>query len=200
VGCIFFLAGCGGQQQKSQGSFEVNRLAKDSFLFARKLVDTTDRGGALLSDGMSAIIVPERMGSEEEDFRDTKKPGFEMPCQCVFKNDSLAVTSALGWEGGFAYIAKASRRQTVNSFMGFGRNRKWVWDRKEYKEEIEVPSLKNTLVISKPFPLKEGELLYGWFDIETPLFFEITGEGRKDAQRHKMRVYFSCNVSPTNLY
>lgn len=198
--CVIFFASCRGQKQKNQSSFEVNRFAKDSFLFATKLVDTTDADDALLTDGMTAIIVPERMGSEEEDFSNVKKAGFEMPCQCAFKDDTLTVVSALAWEGGFAYIARASQRQSSNSLMLFGKNRKWELGGRQYKEEIEVASLTNKLVISKPFPLKEKEIIYGWFDIKTPDFFEIRGTNEeKESEQHIMRIYFSCQVWPKIL-
>ena len=67
----------------------------------------------------------------------------------------------------------------------------------EYKDEIEIPSLADKLVISKPLPLKEGEMIYGWFDIKTALFFETTrAEEEKKCQQHIIRIYFSCQVWP----
>lgn len=197
---LLVLFSCGSKKTEDWKNVEINRSAKDSFYLATKLVDTSRDKYPQFFDGMTAIIVPQRMGMKD-DLSFEKRVGFEMPCQCVFKNDSLAVTSALAWEGGFAYVAQASRQRTANSLMLFGKNRKWAMEGKEYQGEIEIPSLKNTLVISNPFPLKEGELLYGWFDIETPLFFEITGEKEeKEGERYITRVYFSCKVSPTNLY
>jgi hypothetical protein len=194
--CLFAAVGCRGQKQKTENSLTINRFAKDSFYFATKLVDTTDGNDALLIDGMTAIIVPERMGSKEEEFTvGGEKSGFEMPCQCAFKNDTLMVVSALAWEGGFAYMARAFQKQSVNSLMLFGKKRKWKMEGREYKEEIEVPSLTNRLVLSKPLPLKENDLLYGWFEIKTPLFFETTDpEEEKESQQHILKIYFSCKV------
>lgn len=191
--CLVFVIGCRGQKQKAESPFQVNRFAKDSFYFATALVDTTDGDDALLVEGFTAIIVPERMGSEDADFKLGEKAGFEMPCQCAFRNDTLTVVSALAWEGGFAYVARAFQNQSVNSLTLFGKNRKWKMDGREYKDEIEVSSLINKLVISKPFPLKEYELLYGWFDIKTPVFLEINGT-EEESQQHILRIYFSCKV------
>jgi hypothetical protein len=198
--CLIVFSGCRGQKQKNESSFETNRFAKDSFYYAATLIDTTGGRKIFLLDGVTAILVPERWGDENENFSVGKKTGIEMPCQCQFKNDTLAVVVALAWEGGFAYIAKASPKQSINSLKLFGKNKKWKMDGREYNDEIDIPSLANRLVISKPFPLKEGEMIYGWFDMKTALFFETTrAEEEKKSQQHIMRIYFSCQVWAENF-
>ena len=193
--CLIVFSGCGGKKQKNETSFEANRFAKDSFYYAATLIDTTKGKKIFLHDGVTAILVPERWGDENDDFTVGKKIGIEMPCQCAFKNDTLTVVSALAWEGGFAYISRASKNKASNSLMLFGKNRKWEMDDKEYNDEIEIPSLANKLVISKSLPLKEGEMIYGWFDIKTVLFFETTrAEEERKSQQHIMRIYFFCQV------
>jgi hypothetical protein len=194
---VCFIVSCKAEKLKKESSLEINRFAKDSFLLATKLVDTTEGGEVILIDGMTAIIVPEKMGGEGDDFKGANKVGFEMPCQCALKEDTLSVISSLAWEGGFAYIARASKGQTSNSLLIFGKDRRWELSGQKFKEEIEVASLTNKLVISSSFPFKENEIIYGWFDIRTPVFFEIKETSKeKESDQHILRVYFSCQVRP----
>ena len=195
--CLF-LNGCKSQKKESTETLEINKSIKDSFAFAKKLVGTTD-GKPLIIDGYTAIVIPERMGNRELEFNAEKK-GFEMPCQCAYKNDTLVVLSALAWEGGFAYVSKATKKEAVNSLMMFGKNRKWTLGDREYKDEIEIPSCSDKLVISKPFPLKLDQLLYGCFEINTEDFFEVSGDkSEKQPQRHVLKIFFSCKVFPEIL-
>ncbi len=81
-----------------------------------------------------------------------------------------------------------------------GQKQKVELDGREYKEEIEVLSLTDRLVIAKKLPLKEEEMIYGWCDIKTPVFFEMTGrEEEKESEQHILRIYFSCRVWPEIL-
>jgi hypothetical protein len=140
LACVCSLGACMGQNQKKD-FYEINRSAKDSFYQASKLADTAHRDPLLLMMGVTAIIIPERMGDQEEIFLNGEKFGFVMPCQCGFKNDTLKVVSALAWEGGFAYISQASKGKSENYLMLFGKNRKWKIDDREYKEEVKISFL-----------------------------------------------------------
>lgn len=195
---LFFFVNSKSQEQRGGGTLQINKSIKDSFDFAKTLVDTTE-GKPLTVDGYTAIVIPERMGEKELEFN-AEKMGFEMPCQCAYKNDTLVVLSALAWEGGFAYVSKSTKKEAVNYLMIFGKNRKWKLGGREYKDEIEIPSYSDKLIISKPFPLKLDELLYGYFEIDTEGFFEVSGdESNEQPQRHILKLYFSCRVFPEIL-
>lgn len=195
---LFFFVSSKSQKQRGGGTLQINKSIKDSFDFAKTLVDTTE-GKPLTVDGYTAIVIPERMGEKELEFN-AEKMGFEMPCQCAYKNDTLVVLSALAWEGGFAYVSKSTKKEAVNYLMIFGKNRKWKLGGREYKDEIEIPSYSDKLIISKPFPLKLDELLYGYFEIDTEGFFEVSGdESNEQPQRHILKLYFSCRVFPEIL-
>lgn len=195
---LFFFVSSKSQEQRGGGTLQINKSIKDSFDFAKTLVDTTE-GKPLTVDGYTAIVIPERMGEKELEFN-AEKMGFEMPCQCAYKNDTLVVLSALAWEGGFAYVSKSTKKEAVNYLMIFGKNRKWKLGGREYKDEIEIPSYSDKLIISKPFPLKLDELLYGYFEIDTEGFFEVSGdESNEQPQRHILKLYFSCRVFPEIL-
>jgi hypothetical protein len=192
---LIVFSGCQDQKQKNENSFETNRFAKDSFYYAATLIDTTREKKIFLPEGFAAILVPERWGEENDDFSVGKKIGIQMPCQCAFKDDTLTVVSALALEGGFAYISRAYKNKSSNSLKLFGKNKKWEMGGQRYNDEIEIPSLADKLVISKPLPLKEGETIYGWFDIKTEQFLETTrAEEEKKSQQHIMRIYFACQA------
>lgn len=194
AGGLFFFLFCNSQEKST---IQINKSIKDSFYFAKKLVDKDDLP---IIDGHSAILVPERMGEEEEWLDTGAKHGFQMPCQCAYKNDTLLVYSGLAWEGGFGYTSKATKNESANFLFFFGKNRKWKFEGSEYNEEIWLPSNSDKLIISRAFPLKLDQLLYGYFEIDSGDFFEISGEEEDTIpQRHILKIFFSCKVFPEIL-
>ena len=194
VGSVLILISCAQNGKEPEAStITIISSAKDSFFKAVSYIDTSDGEEPFKWSSMGAVFVPEMMGDEEEIQEAQGTAGFEMPCQCAFRNDSLVVMSGLAYEGGFAFIALVKEGHSETMLNLFGEGRKWKFENKEFIDHIKIPSLKNEIILSAKFPPKIDDVLFGIFEVETPVFYELE-DNVPEKQLFKVKIYFSCQV------
>lgn len=191
---FFTIIACNSRIEKVvvSESFHIDPAAKDSFYAAVKRIDTSEMIMPMIVGGLNAILFPKIMGDTLDL---TGERGFEMPCECVFKNDTLTILSAIGYSGAFGYLAQVSEKAAESFYMQAGDSSKWEINGKIFEYEIKLKSIKPLVTISKKWPLKHNEIIYGFFDVSTPIFYELKGN-EKTKQQHIVKIYFSCLVAP----
>jgi hypothetical protein len=189
---ILLLATVGrSQAKKFCMAYKVDPSVKDSFSLWAQKSDPATRD--FIHTGYAAIVVPDVMGGQAVPQKKDSLVTFNMPCSCSFNKDTLGVTVTLGYEGGSAYMALITAKGFSTEYMIYARMPDFSKNKKEWTREIYVPTISGKLTVSKTWPYKRDELLFGIYEFQTQPFYQRAGNAIK--QRYeKVRIYFSCIV------
>ncbi len=181
--------------QLSVGKMSISKNVKDTFFLAAGKVDTSGNHSRSVL-GPAAVYRVYEMGDMEDFIHPGEDFYMDMPCQCMFKDDTLTVVSGVAYENGFILVARgAGERSRVNLELDV-KERRWKMNETVYTDEIEIPSLKNNLTISHPFPLKYDQRIYGFFEMDSPSLTILSESGKEEKQHYRIKIYFTCQVYP----
>jgi len=190
-----FVTGSSLFGQLSLGKLSISKTAKDTFYVAAGKVDTSGNYSRSLL-GPDAVYRVYEMGDVENFYLSDEKPYMDMPCQCMFKDDTLTVVSGIAYENAFILIARGSGENSRVTLELDVKERRWKMKDTVYTDEIEIPSLKNNLTISNKFPLKYDQRIYGFFEMESPAMTILKKGGKEEKQSYRIKIYFTCQVYP----
>lgn len=177
------------------GKLSISKSAKDTFFVAAGKVDTSGSHSRSLL-GPAAVYRVYEMGDVEDFYLPEEKFYMDMPCQCMFKDDTLTVVSGIAYENAFILVARGSGEKSRVSLELAAKERRWKMKDTVYTDEIEIPSLKNNLTVSHKFPLMPDQRIYGFFDMESPALTILKEGGKEEKQHYRIKIYFTCQVYP----
>jgi len=194
VACIlFFMESC-AQKDAGKKNDSKSSALKDSFLFYLKKA-----GGKELKeyekedDQLPAVVIAFQSG--DSTFVVPETPGVLEECQCAFEEDTLIVVMGVVYMYGTSlYVGKVSKNFSGSSYFASSENpsyRKRTADK--WEKEIEVPAKSFTLILSKEYPFRIGETIFGFLEAEYPPF-EIKEDDITETMTSKIKAYFACKV------
>lgn len=190
-----FVTGSSLFAQLPSGKLSISKSAKDTFFVAAGKVDTSGtRSRSPL--GPAAVYRVYEMGDVEDLYVPGEKSYMDMPCQCMFKNDTLTVVSGIAYENAFILVTRGSGEKSRVTLELDAKERRWKMNDTVYTDEIEIPSLNNNLTISDKFPLKPEQRIYGFFEMESPSLTVLKDGGKEEKQHYRIKIYFTCQVYP----
>jgi hypothetical protein len=190
-----FVTGSSLFAQLSLGKLSISKHVKDTFFLAAGKVDTSGNHSRSVL-GPAAVYRVYEMGDMEDFILPGEDFYMDMPCQCMFKNDTLTVVSGVAYENGFILVARGAEEKSRVSLELDVKEQRWKMNDTVYTDEIEIPSLKNNLTISHPFPLKHDQRIYGFFEMESLSLTVLKEEGKEEKQHYRIKIYFTCQVYP----
>ncbi len=186
---LFFLTACSQSNAKWQ-AYSTSSFVKDSFLSRLKLIPAEEIKE--LDEDFPAVAVPYQLG--DTIFANPEQEAGIIECQCSLEKDTLTIAIGVGFYGGAYFVARATQKLANSYFTVWSEEPEFK--RKtdgDWQKEIELPAESFKLVVSKKFPLKINEEIYGIWEASYPEYY-FKEEDITRAMKSKLKFYFSCKI------
>jgi hypothetical protein len=123
-------------------------------------------------------------------FFDTLQTFISVPCDCMIKNDSVYVQGGIGYGGGMGFDLRIVNNHFNGNLFLYGKGFR-TNQSEEFKKEIFLNSVKQTLSIENKNSLSPGKTVKGVLFMESEDYYEKDEAAPKKIY---MKLVFGCKL------
>ena len=134
--------------------------------------------------------------------RELQRPDFPLPCMCKLVNDTIYVTTALGFMSGLGIITAIHQDRAATTFFQEADNTD-VFKLKNidsvYIDRISVSADNQILTLLQKPIFVGNETIFGIFEGQFKPFYELESDSKPAIQRnYKARLFFKCRLQTSD--
>ncbi len=126
--------------------------------------------------------------------KELQKPDFPVLCQCKLKEDTIFITTALGFMSGLGIITTITRDRFITNFFQEADNTNVFKSKKSdtsYVDRISISTVSQKLtLLKKPF-FTDNENILGVLEGQFKTFYEFD-LGAEVARNYRAKLFFKC--------